>query len=64
MPSEVAKKLAGKHRFENVWVVHLEKAEKDYTYVISWLHPRGVAVVWRIVINLDFTDWIVERVHG
>ncbi len=62
MPSEVAKKLAGRHRFENVWVVHLEKVELGYSYIVSWLHPDGVAIVWRVLIHPDFTDWIVERV--
>jgi hypothetical protein len=64
-PNDVARKIDGRHGFETVWVVHLEKSDGDgYSYCVSWLDARhGNAPTWRVAINGDFTDWQVERVQ-
>ncbi len=64
MPNHVARRIAGRHDFSTVWVVHLEKAgDQEYSYNVSWLDAGGHAPVWRVLINGDFTDWRVERIQ-
>lgn len=64
-PNDVARKIAGRHDFETVWVVHLERAgDTGYSYCVSWLEAsKGNAPCWRVSINGDFTDWQVERIQ-
>jgi hypothetical protein len=64
-PTYVARKIAGRHDFQTVWVVHLEKSDNHgYSYCVSWLEARkGNAPSWRISVNAEFTDWQVERIQ-
>ena len=64
-PNVVARRIAGRHDFETVWVVHLEHAsDGGYSYCVVWLDANhGNAPSWRVSINADFTDWHVERIQ-
>lgn len=64
-PNDIARRIAGRHDFETVWVVHLENASNQgYSYCVSWLDARGGnAPSWRVSINAEFTDWQVERIQ-
>ena len=64
-PNVVARKIAGRHDFETVWVIHLEHAgDAGYSYCVAWLEAtHGNAPCWRVSINGDFTDWQVQRIQ-
>jgi hypothetical protein len=64
-PNVVARKIAGRHGFETVWVIHLEHAgDAGNSYCVAWLEAtHGNAPCWRVLINDDFTDWQVQRVQ-
>jgi hypothetical protein len=64
-PNDVARRIAGRHDFETVWVVHLEETDDQrYSYCVSWLEAsKGNAPSWRVSINDAFTDWQVERIQ-
>jgi len=65
-PNNAARRLIGRHSFENVWVVHLENLNgQEYSYCVVWLEvSRGnAAPAWRIRIANDFKAHSVERIQ-
>jgi hypothetical protein len=64
-PNRAARRIAGTHEFESVWVVHLEQADAGvYSYSIAWLDlSRGHAPIARVTIADDFKGWRVERIQ-
>jgi len=66
-PNRLARRIAGAHGFNCVWVVHLDAAaiaQGRYAYIVAELDlSNGDAPVSRVNIAEDFGSWTVERVQ-
>lgn len=66
-PNRVARKIVDRHRFNGVWVMHLDAAsvaEGRYIYMVAELDvSEGDAPVSQVIIAADFGSWVVERVQ-
>jgi hypothetical protein len=66
-PNPATRRIARKHHFDAVWVMHLEKrtGAGRYQYVVVKLDlSKGDAPVWTVDIAADFKSWIVRRNRG
>lgn len=66
-PNRVARQIAGMHKFNGVWVMHLDAAsaaQGRYSYMVAELDVSGGdAPVSQVTIAEDFASWVVERVQ-
>lgn len=66
-PNRVARQIAGTHKFNGVWVMHLDAAsvaQGRYSYMVAELDvSEGDAPVSQVTISKDFESWVVERVQ-
>ena len=66
-PNPATRRIAGKHHFDMVWVMHLERrtGAGRYRYAVTKLDlTKGDAPVWIVDIAADFKSWIVRRDRG
>jgi hypothetical protein len=64
-PNRAARRIAGAHAFEGVWVVQLSSADEGgYKYGVACLTlEAGNTQVWTVDINPAFDAWYIERIQ-